>query len=67
MRTVRLRVPAESAADGEAFARAALEAAAARLPAAGPPRELGRLTLTVPAGAGADPERLGGRLAEGLR
>lgn len=64
VRTLRLRLPAASAAEGEAFARAALDAAAAQLPASGPTRTLGRVVLRAPAG---DPAGLGGRVAEGLR
>jgi hypothetical protein len=64
VRTLRLRVPAASAAEGEAFARAALGAAAAQLPVSGRERTLGRVTLSAPAG---DPAGLGRRVAEGFR
>jgi hypothetical protein len=66
VRTLRLRLPAQSAVEAEAFARTALAHAVERLPESGPARHVGALAVRVPAARGADPAGLGARLAEGL-
>jgi hypothetical protein len=65
VRTVRVRLPAASAAEGEAFARATLEATAASLPAGGRTRHIGGVSVTVRGEP--VPETAANRLVESLR